>query len=408
VWGKTRLRFGADFEMVQKFVEADGLVKEFMGKYRGRDRTWKDHARALCLFFNWLRQSENIRLTPTELLNVHLQKSKSEDIEARRWACRLVLKFCRDNPVWKDKCDVYKRNMFIMVKQFFDYNNVPLAMSNGMYGKCRKRKYSPKQMSVQIALKVLGQLNQRERTVCMLMLQSGQSVDAVLNRINFMFDYIMGCLKNGQSRIRFDFSDRKGNSFTYFTFIGQDGIQELKKWLAVRQQWLDKIQKKSSVLFIMRNGQSLDVNKFSVAFNRIVRAKKLGDGPFSLTSHMFRKLFKTESSPPERGISQDYVEFMMGHLSGIESVGGIYDRTPELHEDVVEKEYGKLEPYLNIYSGRTSERNLSQEDMVILNRFKDPIFQAKLKDQQRLMDLLTEPEVYGEFKKWLETLKKKS
>jgi hypothetical protein len=43
---------------------------------------------------------------------------------------------------------------------------------------------------------------------------------------------------------------------------------------------------------------------------------------------------------------------MMGHLSGIESVGGIYDRTPELAPEVIEKEYAKLEPYLNIYTSK--------------------------------------------------------
>lgn len=38
-------------------------------------------------------------------------------------------------------------------------------------------------------------------------------------------------------------------------------------------------------------------------------------------------------------------------MNALDRMGGVYDRTPEIHEDVIEKEYAKLEPYINIYSG---------------------------------------------------------
>ena len=89
-------------------------------------------------------------------------------------------------------------------------------------------------------------------------------------------------------------------------------------------------------------------------------------------------MFKTESSPPERGVNGKYVEFMMGHSGGIESVGGTYDRTPEIYSDVVEREYAKLEPYINIYSGRSVEDSslgLSEEDVdalkILLQKMKE-------------------------------------
>jgi len=72
--------------------------------------------------------------------------------------------------------------------------------------------------------------------------------------------------------------------------------------------------------------------------------------PYAKVSHMFRKLFKTEASIPERAIDRDIVEFWMGHTYGIERVGGEYDRTPELYESIIEREYAKLEPFINIYS----------------------------------------------------------
>lgn len=38
-------------------------------------------------------------------------------------------------------------------------------------------------------------------------------------------------------------------------------------------------------------------------------------------------------------------------MNALDRMGGVYDRTPEIHEAVIEKEYAKLEPYINIYSG---------------------------------------------------------
>lgn len=305
-------------------------------------------------------------------------------MEEKDWACGLVLKFCRDNPVWRDRADAYKRGLFILVKQFFDRYHVGLSLETGVFGKCRRRKYSPTQMSVERALKVLGALKQREKTVCLLMLQSGQSVDAILNHFSLtQLSYVEGCIKNRQNRIRLDFPERKGNGLKYFSFISVDAIQELKKWLILRNKWLKKVGRKNSTVFITRSGEALTVNKFTVAFNRRMRDMKLSNGPFSLTSHMFRKLFKTESSPPERGIRCDYVEFMMGHLSGIESVGGIYDRTPEIHEGIVEKEYAKLEAYVNVYNGKRGEADLSDEERAGLKLLGDPRVKAMLLKQMR-------------------------
>lgn len=67
---------------------------------------------------------------------------------------------------------------------------------------------------------------------------------------------------------------------------------------------------------------------------------------------------------------------MTGHASGIGSVGGIYDRTPEINPRILETEYAKLEPYLNIYSGKTGQVGwISEEDQemfaLLLQKFKE-------------------------------------
>jgi hypothetical protein len=124
----------------------------------------------------------------------------------------------------------------------------------------------------------------------------------------------------------------------------------------------------------------LTVLSFEVNFIRVARKMKIKDGPWSVTSHMFRKLFKTESRPPERNIDQDCIEFMLGHSSGIQAVGGTYDKTPELHAEVVEKEYSKLEPFVNIYSQRSAGGvGLSGEDRELLVLLRNPKVKNGLK-----------------------------
>lgn len=372
--------FGVSKLQVAEFVESDRLVAQFLAKHEKKPRTFEDYSRALCMFFKWLRVSEGIQLSPTEFLNECRSKSLSNRVEDLDWVCGLVLRFTRDNPVWRDKADKYKLCMFIKVKQFFDRYRVPLTLEKGVFGRTKRRKYAPKQMTVDVALKVLGCLRQRERAVCMTMFQSGQSEDAILNYFNREYEYLVTCLRNGQTRIRLDFPERKGNGFAYFSYISHDAIQELKKWLIVRQKWLDRHGKTSKYIFIMNNGELLTAKKFVVQFYRAIKRSKLSSGPFMLTSHMFRKLFKTESSPPERGASSDYMEFMMGHVGGIESVGGIYDRTPEIHAEIVEKEYARIEPFLNIYSGKINDSDFGSIDREVLKNAVELLSDPKIRE----------------------------
>jgi hypothetical protein len=196
-----------------------------------------------------------------------------------------------------------------------------------------------------------------------------------------MLNEVQGALKGNAHRFRIDVDQRKGNGFSYFTFISVDALQELRKWFATRQGIVNNVEEASEAIFIKNNGGVFDIDDFEGNFSYHVRKNKLKDGPWSLSSHMFRKLFKTESRPPERNVDQDCVEFMMGHLSGIQSVGGIYDRTPELYVDVIEREYAKLEPYLNIYSQRTAlgSTDLSQEEITDLKELLKKMKMGKVR-----------------------------
>lgn len=79
---------------------------------------------------------------------------------------------------------------------------------------------------------------------------------------------------------------------------------------------------------------------------------------------------------------------MMGHSSGngtdhkLDVVGGVYDNCPRVYPEVVEKEYAKLEPYINIYTGKTSETQgltINEEDQKILSQLLQKFKEGKVR-----------------------------
>jgi len=289
------------------------------------------------------------------------------NIEERRWALKLVLAFSRDNPDLKGQILHYRySHFFLPVKMFADYHEVPLTTTDHLFPNRTRRKYLSKPFTADFIRRLLGLLSQRDRAVCMMQLQSGQSLKQILVDANSHGKEVMRQVEAGANRIRLDFPERKGNGFRFFSFISVDAIQEVKKWLPIRDQWLKTLGLDSEWLFITRTGKPLRCDEFHNNFRLLMKRHKLYDLPYSVPRHGFRKFFEQEASPPDRGISRAYVSFMMGHSQGdgsghvLDAVGGVYDHAPEVYPEAVEKEYAKLEPYLNIYSNKAVDSPRSE------------------------------------------------
>ena len=372
---RGRFRYSVSEAEANIFVKDNNCVREFLNMYDLGGITFSEKSVGLARFFRWLKIIKGIEMSPVDFLNTHLRKTKAENVEERRWALRLALEYSRDNPDLKGKAASYKYSAwFLPVKTFCDYNEAPLTTRKGFFPKRGRRKYSGKPFVADFIKRALGLLNQRERAVCMVQLQSGQSIQQVLDDISMQCKRIYREIDQGKERIRFDFPERKGNGFKYFSFISRDAIQEIQKWRPLREQIIRKIGKETDYLFITETGRKLSRKQF----HNIVRLawRKLRNGPYQVSSHGFRKFFEQEASPPERGISKSYVTYMMGHSSGKDSngiqinhpldvVGGVYDTAPRVYPDVVENEYAKLEPYINIYSGRMTDKrtDMSQSEL---------------------------------------------
>jgi len=372
---------------IEEFVLGSPTVAGWLGKYKDASATYLKYSRGLCMFFKWLRVVKGLKFSPEEFLDRLASARASVKPSERCWGKSLVLQFSRDNPDLAGHSDSAKLTSYLVpLKRFCADNEVELTTEQSLMGVV-KRKFSEPPFTVELAKKVLGVLGQRERAICLTMLQSGQSVTQVLVDINKQVEYVIRELEAGKERIRFDFLERKGNNFPYHSFIGHDAITEIKKWLPLRREILDELGVDSSpYLFITKTGKQFRPHMFLSQYTRTLQRKGLWTGPLSVRSHMFRKIFETEASPPDRGIDKVYVKFMMSHSSGTNVVkkqdmpGGIYDNAPKVFLDVVEREYEKLEPYLNIYTGKRSIEEL-------------PISEAEWQDLKELLSLMKEGKV---------------
>lgn len=388
-----RFAYSVSGAEVTVFVEANPCVEEFLNKYEREGVSWWEKAFSLARFFCWLRVVKGIELSASQFLNMHLQKRSGTSVEDRRWALRLALEFSRDNPDLKD-CAMQHRysSFFLPIKLFCDMNEAPLTTTNGFFPNRDRRKYQDKPFTVDFVKKILSLLNQRDRAVEMTQLQSGQGIKQVLVDINRQCNYVFREIDAGKRRIRFDFPERKGNGFSYFSFISVDAIQEIKKWRVIREQWLRNLGMESDYLFITNTGKPLRCKVFHNNFRAIMMRHDLYKVPYSVRRHGFRKFFEQEASPPDRGISKSYVSFMMGHSKGtgqdhkLDVVGGVYDPAPTVYPDVVEAEYAKLEPYINIYSSARAVGNqmgLTDEEMVRLKGILRGLQEGKIEIRYR-------------------------
>lgn len=372
--------YGVSRVEVDRFVEGSEVVAAWVGRYVDK----YENAHRLCRFFKWLRVVKGVEVSPKEFLNELVRLRGSGDVEERQKYLRLVLEHTKFNSDFRDLGDLRKYGIFLSIKNWCEFNEVPLTTAKNVYGRINKRKSKRRQITLAQAKKIMSLLRQRERTVLIIILQSGMEIGAVLNKFNFMWDSIKPQLDAGGPRVKIEFSSRKYNNFPYFTYISSDAIQELRKWMIIRSRIMDELGLEKCPIFITRTGKVYTENDY---FTTIDYYRKRGKPELrrllkGFVTHQLRKLFKTEASIPERGIDRNVVEFLMGHVNALDSMGGVYDKTPEIHEDVIEKEYMKLEPYINIYSGVSlRERGLLIDEKEkkregILNEFwnflKDP------------------------------------
>lgn len=349
-------------EQAIKFVEADPLLRSWLRKFKERGtQTYQQYAYEIMRYFTWLKEEKELDLSPEELINDHIKCRKSESVVDRKKHLTLLQSYIDSQ--FKGASDSAKNVVTSAVRSFYKSCEAPITTEVGAFGGVQKRKHEYKQFGIEEARKIIDFAPQREKTCMLMMLQGFMGVGELLNHANYRWEEIKPQLEAGKDPIKITMPGRKGGP-SYWTYITTDAIHELKKYIAERGE-----PKPGEPIFISSKGKRLYPQQLRDAFRTAAskaglieykstwrkRAGKHKRGHrYRIQLHMFRKLAKSEASVAGRGIDQRYVEFFMGHSGGIHDLvgaGGVYDRTPELHEKVFEAEYKKITPYLNLFTG---------------------------------------------------------
>ncbi len=79
---RRRYVYSVTGDEVERFVAANGVVRDWLGKYEGG--TWGKYAAVLCRFFKWLRLVKGVDLSPEELLDEHIVLRDSSSNSRKR------------------------------------------------------------------------------------------------------------------------------------------------------------------------------------------------------------------------------------------------------------------------------------------------------------------------------------
>jgi integrase len=292
------------------FVDANPLFKDWLrNKAPGTQRIYAFNA---IKYFQWAQAKYGFE-SPEKMINDHVASQKSQSIQERKKHAR-----------WKAKSEF----------KFETY-----------------AKYEYKQFGVDDARRIIDAAPQREKVIFLMMLQGGLRIGDLLNHVNYRWNEIKPQLAANKDPIKLTMYGAK-----YWTYITTDAIHELRKYAIERGE-----PKEGEAIFVSRANKPVSPVYVADCLQRIglklgliseSELTKLTEGHrYPIKLHQFRKLFKSESSVAGRGFDSRYAEFFMGHAGGIAQIGGVYDKSPELHEEIFEAEYKKLTPYLNVFTG---------------------------------------------------------
>lgn len=403
---------------IEEFVEQNPTVKNWLEEKAKRSKlTARQYRSHLYNYWLWLKQKGYVNI---EQLLSEFRRLKKEDIEYRH---NDYIK----SYIWQEKKEKSKSNRdgtVSAIRSYYKHSRCPLPDEKiettfKEVDKQRLReKASLKPMTLDDFRTLLLPMKTREKAIMLVLLQSGMGVGEFSKEFNVCTcrrewlqngnghvcepHRVMKQLKEGKQYIKVKFMGRKSNPNRYFTYIGRDAIEELKRYLKFRAELVQKAKdrlkelaekeksgqymQKSEKITLQklrvklanltpewREGQPVFISNYlnpvsSANIEAFVRSYKrvtgLTDREF--TPHSCRDLFKTECS--HVGVKEAISEFFTGHK--LDAYG--YNQLDKLYPEDFEKEYLKVESNLNILShtlpkaevDKVKEENLKlKEDM---------------------------------------------
>lgn len=308
-------------------------------------------------FWNWI-QHQGLFETPEALLKDYESKTGKE-----KYSHIVILKkYMR----WLRNEVGYSINSRITVlsaiRSFYNFNHTPLPK---LSRQDRRKMLEPTEKEIEDALgtspvkikdlkDTLMAANEPYRTIFQIMFQSGMALDELHYFNKHGWEQIKNQLnKEGAMKIKlFRRKTSEAKVQTYYTFLGKEGKDAIKRWLKIRKAKFG-LPKDDEPIFLTiqkRNGKIGAPAKVTIQHNMIKAMKRAGiisrdaKGPYDLHPHELRDMFKSMCTLA--GVNRVASEFFLGHT--IDRLG--YDKSPKYDEEFFKKEYLKVESKLNLWS----------------------------------------------------------
>ncbi|MEM3589410.1 MAG: site-specific integrase [Candidatus Bathyarchaeia archaeon] len=295
---------------------------------------------------------------PEELLSDHMKRlQKSDPRERTYWHLRAV-EYARTL-----SSAVNAKICIAAIASFFAYNDLPLAKSKSARIEADET-LGPPPMDLEAARAIVAHAPLRFRAPILILLQSGMRIGELLNQFSLSRGHMEEQMAQAKTIVRFKArgvdiktaiswdsnpliciplvgGTPRGGRFSYFTFIGRDGVEVLRAYL---KQYAPRPDPSAPIFPFSPSSIQRAMHK---AAEEAGLMKKEGGGRrrYPFHPHALRALFFTEAI--QAGVERDAAGFFLGHKGDINR---IYDRSAALYPEYFVKEYRKVEPRLNVLS----------------------------------------------------------
>jgi integrase len=362
---------------------------------RTRENTAKNNLWFLERFMKWLRQgsSKFAGFSPDELIQYQKKAGNGEKYE--------VLDVIQ---AWVNSLNGragYKRRCYAALKSFFLHSRAELPRDPSFNVRGDEPRVVGTLTPEEIREMVLSS-NPCYQAVILCIFQAGMDRGSFLWWNSHGWPKLKEDLRNDPDVIRIDLPGRKKARFEkpYYSFIGRDAIEAVKKWVLHRPEsagaiFTDQFDKPITANAIkthwLRHGDKIGL--FSRPGNRD------SGNRYGKNVHEMRDVFRTlwQKSPAKPSVA----EFCMGHV--VDPLE--YDKS-YTDEKWVRKEYLKALPWLNILSSGRPYGQVAEDEVESLRSHVQQL-QAQTERARKLDMLLEDPEVYEAFVKTLRGLKEK-
>jgi site-specific recombinase XerC len=277
--------------------------------------------------------------------------------------------------------DATREKYYRVIRSFYAYNLTPLPRARlrprGMDTAVPRHVTATEFLEMAGKVVNYGGVSVRDRSVIMVMLQSGMDASTLTNVFNYVGFPQLAAHFGSEDWSRWDLSRvpvrlwlvRPKTNYQYYSFIGHDAVVCLKDWLNVRATNYGGIKIKpastpnqqatSDPIYLTKEGRRLVPAYVSVLFNDAGKRAGVNIQPpeklprykgatrqYPFHSHEVRDTLVTLGR--RAGVDQAIVNFFVGH--NIDEYG--YDKSPYDDPEHFRREYVKLSAYLNIITGK--------------------------------------------------------